>query len=113
MKAAPSAARRSTPAASGVAAAISREDAQGRPPGGWLPTQRVTIVEALDAFTRTAAYAGFAEGRIGQLLPGRHADFIIIDRDVMTEPDQRRIRDTQVLETWVGGAKVWERSAGR
>jgi len=97
----------------GLAAAISREDAQGRPPGGWLPTQRVTIVEALDAFTRTAAYAGFAEGRIGQLLPGRHADFIIIDRDVMTEPDQRRIRDTQVLETWVGGAKVWERSAGR
>ena len=97
----------------GLAAAISRQDAQGRPPGGWLPAQRITIREALDAFTRTAAYAGFAEGRIGQLLPGRHADFIILDRDVMAEGDQRRIRDAQVLETWVGGEKVWERAAPR
>ncbi len=97
----------------GLAAAISRQDAEGRPPEGWLPQQRISITEALDAFTRTAAYAGFAEGRIGQLLEGRHADFIIIDRDVMAEPDQRRIRDTQVLETWVGGAKVWERTPSR
>ena len=97
----------------GLAAAISRQDAQGRPPGGWLPAQRITIREALDAFTRTAAYAGFAEGRIGQLLPGRHADFIILDRDVMAEGDQRRIREAQVLETWVGGEKVWERAAPR
>jgi predicted amidohydrolase YtcJ len=97
----------------GLAAAVSRQDAQGRPPGGWLPRQRLTMVQALDAFTRGAAYAGFAEDRIGQLLPGRHADFIVIDRDIMAERNQRRVRDTQVLETWVGGAKVWERESSR
>jgi hypothetical protein len=97
----------------GLAAAISRQDAQGRPPGGWLPVERLTIREALDAFTRGAAYAGFAEGKVGQLLPDRHADFIVLDRDIMTERDQRRVRETQVLETWVGGEKVWSKEEQR
>ena len=57
----------------GLAAGMSREDAQGRPPGGWLPAQRLTLEEALAAFTTGAAYAGFAEDRIGSLQPGRHA----------------------------------------
>ena len=97
----------------GLAAAISREDAQGQPPGGWLPQQRLTMEQAFAAFTRGAAYAGFAEDRLGTLEPGRMADFIFIDRDIFAEGDQRRIRDTQVLETYVGGAKVWEREASR
>jgi predicted amidohydrolase YtcJ len=97
----------------GLAAAISREDAQGQPPGGWLPEQRVTLIQAFDAFTRGAAYAGFAEGQIGSLEPGRQADFIFIDRDIFNGLGQREIRETRVLETYVGGRKVWERREER
>jgi len=93
----------------GIAAAISREDAQGNPPGGWLPQQRISLEQAFDAFTRGAAYAGFAEDRLGSLEPGRMADFLFIDRDIFANPDQRQIRETRVLETWMAGRKVWER----
>ena len=97
----------------GLAAAISREDAQGQPPGGWMPEQRVSLLQAFDAFTRGAAYAGFAEGQIGSLEPGRQADFILIDRDIFNGMGQREIRETRVLETYVGGRKVWERREER
>jgi predicted amidohydrolase YtcJ len=93
----------------GLAAAISREDAAGNPPGGWLPQQRLTLEQAFDAFTRGAAYAGFADEQIGTLEPGRMADFLFIDRDIFELTDQRQIRDTRVLETWLAGRKVWER----
>lgn len=95
----------------GIAAAISREDAQGQPPGGWMPAQKLTIVEALAAFTTGAAYAGFAEDRLGSLQPGKFADFLLIDRDVMTAP-ANEIRGTQVMETWMGGKRVWVRKQG-
>ena len=93
----------------GLAAAVSREDAAGNPPGGWLPQQRLTLEQAFDAFTRGAAYAGFAEEQIGTLEPGRMADFLFIDRDIFELTDPRQIRDTQVIETWLAGRKVWER----
>jgi predicted amidohydrolase YtcJ len=93
----------------GLAAAVSREDAQGRPPGGWLPRERLSMAQAFAAFTADAAYAGFAESQFGKLAPGMAADFILIDRNIFTEADQRRVRDAQVLETWVGGKKVWAR----
>jgi len=95
----------------GLAAAISREDAQGQPPGGWLPRQRLTIEQAFAAFTRGAAFAGFAEDRLGTLEPGRMADFLFIDRDIFADTTTRQIRETQVLETYLGGAKVWERAS--
>ena len=94
----------------GLAAAISREDAQGQPPGGWMPEQRLTMQQAFDAFTRGAAFASFAEEQIGSLEPGRQADFIFIDRDIFEVQDQRQIRETQVIETWVGGRQVYDRS---
>ena len=93
----------------GLAAAISREDASGNPPGGWLPQQRLTMEQAFAAFTRGAAFAGFAEDRLGSLEPGRMADFLFIDRDIFEVTDQRQIRETQVLETWISGRKAWER----
>lgn len=92
----------------GLAAAISREDAQSQPPGGWMPEQKLTITQALSAFTRDAAFAGFAEGQIGTLEPGRYADFLLIDRDIMTATPAE-IRDTRVLETWIGGKRAWIR----
>ncbi len=93
----------------GLAVAISREDETGNPPGGWLPQQRLTLEQAFDGFTRGAAYASYAEDMLGTLEPGRMADFIFIDRDIFASNDQRQIRETQVLETWVAGRKVWER----
>lgn len=93
----------------GLAAAISREDGDGQPPGGWLPQQRLTMEQAFAAFTSGAAFAGFAEDRLGTLEPGRFADFLFIDRDIFSGLDQREIRATQVLETYIAGQKVWDR----
>jgi hypothetical protein len=81
----------------------------GQPPGGWIPSERVTLGEALHAFTRGAAYAGFAEQRIGALEPGKWADFIIVDRDP-TKVDPQSLGHAEVLETWIAGRKVWSRA---
>jgi predicted amidohydrolase YtcJ len=95
----------------GLAAAISRQDMDGQPPGGWIPEERVTLTQALCGFTRCAAYAGFAETKIGSLEPGKWADFILVDRDP-TAVDAQALARTQVLETWVAGRKVWARPSG-
>jgi hypothetical protein len=94
----------------GLAAAISRQDMSGQPPGGWRPQERVSLAQALKGFGLGAAYAGFAEDRIGSLDPGKWADFIIIDRDP-TRADAQALARTQVLETWVAGKKVYEKRA--
>ncbi|HEU0100267.1 MAG TPA: amidohydrolase [Allosphingosinicella sp.] len=91
----------------GLAAAISRQDPSGQPPAGWLPEQRVTLEQALAAFTRGAAYAGFAEDRIGSLEKGRWADFILVDRDIFDVPTPRQLRETKVIETWIAGKRAW------
>jgi predicted amidohydrolase YtcJ len=93
----------------GLSAAISRQDINGQPPGGWIPSERLTFAQALDAYTRGAAYAGFAEQKIGALEPGKWADFVLIDRDP-TKVDAQSLAKAQVLETWVAGKKVWSRA---
>jgi predicted amidohydrolase YtcJ len=90
----------------GMAVAMSREDARGEPTGGWTPDQRVGFEAALDGFTRQASYAGFAEKKFGNLVPGQRADFLLIDRDISTSR-AADIRQTQVLETWIGGKRVY------
>ncbi|MEO8176164.1 MAG: amidohydrolase family protein [Sphingomicrobium sp.] len=94
----------------GLSAAISRQDPSGEPPGGWRPEERVTFEQALAGFTREAAYAGFAEDRIGSLDPGKWADFVLVDRDP-TAGTPQDLAATQVVETWVAGKKAWEGSA--
>lgn len=94
----------------GLSAAISRQDMKGQPPGGWFPSERVTLGEALRAYTRGAAYAGFAEDRMGALEPGKWADFVLVDRDP-TKVDAQLLARTEVLETWVSGKKLFERTA--
>jgi predicted amidohydrolase YtcJ len=89
-----------------MATAMSREDANGQPAGGWMPQQRVSFEVALDGYTRQAAYAAFAEKRFGSLIPGQRADFVLLDRDVsIAQPAE--LRSTQVLETWIGGKRVY------
>ncbi len=93
----------------GLSAAISRQDINGQPPGGWIPSERLTLGQALHAYTRGSAYAGFAEQKIGSLEPGKWADFIMIDRDP-TKAEAQSLARTQVLETWVAGKKVFSRA---
>jgi hypothetical protein len=92
----------------GLAAAISRQDMNGEPPGGWIASERLTFGQALQAFTHGAAYAGFAEQKFGSLEPGKWADFILVDRDP-TSIDPQSLARTRVLETWIAGKKVWGR----
>ena len=92
----------------GLAAAISRQDMNGQPPGGWIPSERLTFAQALAAYTRGSAYAGFAEDRVGSLEKGKWADFVLVDRDP-TKVDAQALARTQVLQTWIAGKKVWER----
>ncbi|WP_305098189.1 amidohydrolase [Croceibacterium aestuarii] len=90
----------------GIAVAISRSDASGEPFGGWHPDETVTREAALAAYTAGAAYAGFAEGRFGQLDVGERADFLVLDRDpLLSTPDH--IRATKILQTWIGGIRVF------
>lgn len=96
----------------GLAAAVSREDAGGEPAGGWQPQQRLTIEEALAAYTAGAAWAGFAEGRFGRLAPGERADFLVLDADPL-DADAAALRRIRVLETWIGGRKVYEATPSR
>jgi len=94
----------------GLSAAVSRQDPKGQPPGGWRPEEKVGFATALNGFTRGAAYAGFAESRIGSLEPGKWADFILVDRDV-SAVDPQALAATKVLETWVAGKKVFSAPA--
>ena len=89
-------------------AAVSRQDAQGWPAGGWYPEQRMTREEALRSMTLWPAYAGFQEQELGSLSPGKRADFVVLDQDLMRVPDAL-LPATHVLSTWVGGAQVYAR----
>lgn len=88
-----------------MATAMSREDLQGSPAGGWQPQERLDREQALAALTSQAAHAGFADGRFGRLITGERADFIVLDRDpLLATPSE--LRSAKVLETWIGGRKI-------
>ncbi|MCB1560048.1 MAG: amidohydrolase, partial [Xanthomonadales bacterium] len=90
----------------GLYAAVTRQDREGHPTGGWQPAQRLTPAEALRGFTLDAAYAGFAEDEVGSLKPGKRADFVILSADPLTA-DASKIDDITVLSTWVDGQAVY------
>ncbi|NNE04638.1 MAG: amidohydrolase family protein, partial [Xanthomonadales bacterium] len=94
----------------GFYAAVARSDPEGWPEGGWHPGQRLSRAEALRGFTLDAAYAGFMEDRVGSLAPGKLADMVILDRDIM-QVDEDQLPSTLVLETWLGGRRVYHRGA--
>jgi predicted amidohydrolase YtcJ len=90
-------------------AAVSRQDDSSWPPGGWFPEQKMTRDEALKSMTIWPAFAGFQEQLTGSLTPGKYADFVILDRDIMSVPDAE-ILGTRVVATYIGGRAVFERS---
>jgi hypothetical protein len=89
--------------------AATRQDEHGWPPGGWYPAQKMTREEALRGMTIWAAFAGFQEKELGSLTAGKYADFVVLDRDIMTVGDED-ILGTQVLATYLGGKAVYEAS---
>ncbi len=91
----------------GLYAAVTRQSRDGEPEGGWYADQALTRAEALHSFTLAAAYAAHQDGSLGSLEPGKWADFILIDRDYFDIPASE-IDDIQVLETWVGGERVFQ-----
>jgi predicted amidohydrolase YtcJ len=92
----------------GIYAAVTRQDLEGHPPGGWYPGQALTREEALRGFTVDAAWAAFMENEVGSIEAGKRADFIVVDRDLMTV-DAADIPHAQVLETWLDGQLVWKK----
>ncbi|MCG2589174.1 amidohydrolase [Rhodohalobacter sulfatireducens] len=92
----------------GLYSAVTRKDHGGMPPGGWYSEQSLSRIEALRAFTIDAAYAAHQDHLIGTLEPGKWADFIVIDRDFFEVPASE-IWQTEVLETWIAGEKVYQK----
>jgi predicted amidohydrolase YtcJ len=92
----------------GIYAAVTRMDLEGWPEGGWQPQERVSREAAVRGFTLDAAYAAFMEDRVGSLETGKQADFIVLDRDLMRVP-AGEIPGVRVLQTWVGGQRVYTR----
>lgn len=90
----------------GLHAAVTRQDHHNQPDGGWFPKQALSLQQALRAFTLDAAWAAHQEKELGTLESGKYADFILIDRDIFKGPASE-LRQTRVLETWVGGKQVY------
>lgn len=91
----------------GIKAAATRQTLDGKRPGGWVPEQKITVEEALRAYTAGAAYAGFQDARLGVLKRGMLADLVLLDRDITTIP-AATIDQTKVRLTMVGGRIVYE-----
>jgi len=91
----------------GIHAAVTRSDHEGNPLAGWHPEQAMTLFEAFRAFTLDAAYAAHQEATQGSIEPGKWADFILVDQDIFAV-SPADIWRTRVLQTWVGGKKVYQ-----
>lgn len=90
----------------GIYAAVTRRTLDGEHPDGWVPSQKITVDEAIRAYTADAAYASFEEDTKGTLEPGKLADFVILDRDITRIPPEQ-IREARVLMTYVGGSLAY------
>ena len=94
----------------GIYAAVTRQTLEGEPAGGWYPDQRLSVQEALEAYTIGPAYAAFEEGHKGKLMPGYLADLVVLSEDLFAVPPEA-IKDVRVLRTMVGGRWVYATSA--
>jgi len=93
-------------------AATTRATLDGKNPNGWFPEQKLTIKEAIEAYTMGSAYAEFQEREKGSITPGKLADMVLLSDDVLTI-DPVKIRDVKVLKTWVGGKLVYDAASAR
>jgi len=91
----------------GIYAAVTRRTLDGANPNGWIPEQKVTVEEALKAYTINGAYGTFEEKIKGSLTKGKLADYVILDKDITTI-DPLKIESIKVLSTIVGGKQVFK-----
>ena len=91
----------------GLYAAVTRATLDGKNPNGWFPEQKLTVAEAVEAYTMGSAYAEFQENDKGSITPGKLADMVLLSDDIFSI-DPVKIRDVKVLTTWVGGKIVWD-----
>ncbi|HEV3445421.1 MAG TPA: amidohydrolase family protein, partial [Gemmataceae bacterium] len=93
----------------GIDAAVNRRTLDNKNPLGWFPEQKITVAEAIEAYTLGSAYAGFEEKDRGSLEPGKLADLVVLSRDILADAERDHIADTAVLMTMVGGKAVYEK----
>jgi predicted amidohydrolase YtcJ len=91
----------------GLYAAVTRATLDGKNPNGWFPEQKLTIGEAVEAYTMGSAYAEFQEKEKGSITPGKLADMVLLSDDIFTI-DPVTIRDVKIMTTWMGGKTVWD-----
>ncbi|WP_321827489.1 amidohydrolase [Maribacter dokdonensis] len=91
----------------GIYAAVTRRTLDDKNPEGWVPEQKITVEQALTAYTKNAAYASFEDDIKGALEIGKLADFVVFDEDI-TKADPITIRDIKILATYVSGKKVFD-----
>ena len=94
----------------GLQMAVTRQTTEGKPDGGWMPEQRVTLAQAVEGYTLGAAYAGRREKTEGSIEPGKLADLIIVSQNIF-EIDPHTIAQTKVEKTIVGGRVVYQSEA--
>ncbi len=90
----------------GIYAAIARQDVTGHPPGGWHPNERLSVDEAVYAYTQGAAFAAGEEAIKGSLTPGKLADLVVLSENIFTAPPAD-LPATRVVATFLGGTVVW------
>ncbi len=94
----------------GIDAAVNRRTIDGKHPEGWFPQQKISVAEAIEAYTLGSAYAALQEKERGSIEVGKRADFVVLSRDILADSGRNHIADTQVLATVVGGKIVYEKS---
>jgi predicted amidohydrolase YtcJ len=92
-------------------AAVTRATLDGKNPNGWFPEQKLTLAEAIEAYTMGSAYAEFQEKEKGSITPGKLADMVLVNEDLF-KIDPTKIRDARVLMTIVGGRVVYDGRSG-
>jgi len=93
----------------GLFAAVTRETLDGKHTGGWVPEQKITLAEAVEAYTLGSAWAEFQEKEKGTLAPGKLADLVVLSADIF-RIDPHALRDAKVDLTMVGGRIVYQRT---
>lgn len=93
-----------------VYAAVTRATLDGKNPNGWFPEQKLSVAEAVEAYTMGSAYAEFQEKEKGSITPGKLADMVLVNEDIFSVAPEK-IRDVRVLKTYVGGRLVFDADA--
>ena len=91
----------------GLYAAVTRATLDGKNPNGWFPEQKLTVAEAVEAYTMGSAYAEFQDKEKGSITPGKLADMVLLSEDIFAIPPDK-IGEVRVLKTFVGGKVTWD-----